>query len=79
MLTRLNHFVTYTNVDSLRCAPEINVNYLNLKKFKRKSKTVFVPRGLRPALCGSSDYSAAAGIHSRAPHCGSLGRMSSRW
>ena len=39
MLTRLSHFVTYTNVDLLCCAPEINVNYLNLKKFKRKSKT----------------------------------------
>ena len=50
-----------------------------LKKFKRKSKTIFVPRGLRPALCGSSEYSAAAGIHSRAPYCGSLGGTSSRW
>ena len=39
MLTKLSHFVTYTNVDSFCCAPEINVNYLNLKKFKRKSKT----------------------------------------
>ena len=79
MLTRLSHFVMYTNVDSLCCTSETNVSYLNLKKFKRKSKTIFVPRGLRPALCRSSEYSAAVGIHSRAPHCGSLGGTSSRW